>query len=93
MKAERDSLRSEGVYRGIGFAAMIELTNPGAAMYGIGGARISSQDGAQVRLDSAGSIVVHTSITEQGQGTDAIIGQIAASAFGTSARHGEGRDR
>lgn len=84
MKAERDRLRGEGIYRGIGFAAMIELTNPGAAMYGIGGARISSQDGAQVRLDSSGSIVVHTSVTEQGQGTDAIMGQIAATAFGTS---------
>ena len=40
MRSERDSLREKGVYRGIGFAAMIELTNPGAAMYGIGGARI-----------------------------------------------------
>jgi len=84
LKAERDRLREQGVYRGIGFAAMIELTNPGAAMYGIGGAHISSQDGAQVRLDSGGSIIVHTSITEQGQGTDAIIAQVAATAFGTT---------
>ncbi len=84
LQAERDGLRNDGVYRGIGFAAMIELTNPGAAMYGIGGAHISSQDGAQVRLDSGGSIIVHTSITEQGQGTDAIIAQVAATAFGTS---------
>jgi carbon-monoxide dehydrogenase large subunit len=84
LQAERDTLRGDGVYRGIGFAAMIELTNPGAAMYGIGGAHISSQDGAQVRLDSGGSIVVHTSITEQGQGTDTIIAQVAATAFGTT---------
>ncbi|MFT5181211.1 MAG: carbon-monoxide dehydrogenase large subunit, partial [Alphaproteobacteria bacterium] len=84
MKAERDTLRKDGVYRGIGFAAMIELTNPGAAMYGIGGAHISSQDGAQVRLDSGGSIIVHTSVTEQGQGTDTIVAQIAATAFGIS---------
>ncbi len=84
LQAERDGLRAQGVYRGIGFATMIELTNPGAAMYGIGGAHISSQDGAQVRLDSGGSIIVHTSITEQGQGTDTIIAQVAATAFGTS---------
>ncbi len=84
MRSEQEKLRGEGIYRGIGFAAMIELTNPGAAMYGIGGARISSQDGAQVRLDSSGAIVVHTSVTEQGQGTDAIMGQIAATAFGTT---------
>jgi carbon-monoxide dehydrogenase large subunit len=84
IKTERDSLRKDGVYRGIGFASMIELTNPGAKMYGIGGAHISSQDGAQVRLDSGGSIIVHTSVTEQGQGTDTIIAQVAATAFGTS---------
>ena len=35
-----------GVYRGIGFAAMIEVTNPSPAFYGVGGARISAQDGA-----------------------------------------------
>ena len=82
IKNDRDKLRELGVYRGIGFAAMIELTNPGALMYGVGGARISSQDGAQVRLDSGGSIIVHHSVTEQGQGTDAIMAQIAATAFG-----------
>src|SRR3546814_10393682 len=88
LKAERARLRGEGIYRGIGFAAMIELTNPGAAMYGIGGARISSQDGASVRLDSGGSIVVHTPVTEQGQGTEAVRGQNAATAFGGAADQG-----
>ena len=81
--AERDRLRGEGVYRGVGLAAMIELTNPGP-VYGQGGARIAALDGAQVRLDSGGSVIVHTSSTEQGQGTEAIMAQIAATAFGIS---------
>ena len=82
--AECDRLRGEGRYRGIGLAAMIELTSSGPPGYGKGGARISAQDGAQVRLDSAGSIVVHSSVTEQGQGTEAILAQIAATTFGTT---------
>ncbi|MDH3739034.1 MAG: molybdopterin-dependent oxidoreductase, partial [Alphaproteobacteria bacterium] len=81
--AQRDQLRSAGIHRAVGLAAMIELTNPGP-VYGQGGARISAQDGAQVRLDSGGSVIVHTSATEQGQGTEAIMAQIAATAFGTS---------
>jgi len=42
------------VHRGIGLASFIEVTNPSAAFYGVGGARISSQDGATVRLDATG---------------------------------------
>jgi carbon-monoxide dehydrogenase large subunit len=83
LRDEQQRLRAAGVYRGIGLASFIEVTNPSAAFYGVGGARISSQDGAAVRLDAAGSIVCHTSITEQGQGSEAIIAQIVATAMGT----------
>ena len=51
LRAEQTRLREQGVHRGIGFASFIEVTNPSAAFYGVGGARISSQDGATVRLD------------------------------------------
>src|ERR1700720_425597 len=50
LRAQQRQLRAQGVYRGIGFAAFVEVTNPSAAFYGIGGARISAQDGATVRL-------------------------------------------
>ncbi len=83
LKTERDRLREKGVYRGIGLATMIELTNP-STLYGQGGALIAAQDGAQVRLDSSGSIIVHTSVTEQGQGVETVMAQIAATAFGIS---------
>ncbi|MFZ2736796.1 MAG: xanthine dehydrogenase family protein molybdopterin-binding subunit [Burkholderiaceae bacterium] len=82
LRAEQAALREKGIYRGIGFATLIELTNPGAAFYGVGGARISAQDGATVRLDPAGGIVVLVSVGEQGQGAEAIFAQIAADAVG-----------
>ena len=82
LRAEQTQLRAKGVYRGIGLAAMIEVTNPSPAFYGVGGARISAQDGATVRLDPAGMVNVLVSVTEQGQGTEGIFAQIAASAVG-----------
>jgi carbon-monoxide dehydrogenase large subunit len=57
--AEQKALRAKGVYRGIGFATLIELTNPGAAFYGVGGARISAQDGATIRLEPGGGVDHH----------------------------------
>ncbi|CAN1560252.1 CoxL Aerobic-type carbon monoxide dehydrogenase, large subunit CoxL/CutL homologs [Rhabdaerophilaceae bacterium] len=82
LRAEQDELRQAGIYRGLGFAAFIELTNPSPFMYGIGGARISAQDGATVRMDPDGSVVVLSGVTEQGQGTEAILAQIAAHGVG-----------
>jgi carbon-monoxide dehydrogenase large subunit len=82
LKAEIAELRKQGIYRGIGFAALIELTNPSAAFYGVGGARIASQDGCTIRLDPSGAISVSVSVGEQGQGNDGIYRQIAADAVG-----------
>jgi len=84
LREEQKALRGKGVYRGIGLAAMIEVTNPSPAFYGVGGARISAQDGATLRLEPTGMVTVMCSVTEQGQGTEAIFHQIAASAVGVS---------
>ena len=84
LRKEQAALRANGVHRGIGIAAMIEVTNPSPAFYGVGGARISAIDGATLRLDPQGAVVVSCSVTEQGQGTEAIFAQIAASAVGVS---------
>ncbi len=84
LRAEQQRLRAQGIHRGIGFAAMIEVTNPSPAFYGVGGARISAQDGATLRLDPAGMVNVLVSVTEQGQGTEAVFAQIAATAVGVS---------
>jgi carbon-monoxide dehydrogenase large subunit len=84
LRQEQKQLRARSVYRGIGLAAMIEVTNPSPAFYGVGGARISAQDGATLRLEPTGMVTVMCSVTEQGQGTEAIFAQIAASAVGVS---------
>jgi carbon-monoxide dehydrogenase large subunit len=84
LREEQKTLRSRGVYRGIGLAAMIEVTNPSPAFYGVGGARISAQDGATLRFEPTGMVTVMCSVTEQGQGTEGIFAQIAASAVGVS---------
>lgn len=82
LRAEQAALREQGIYRGIGLAVLVELTNPGAAFYGIGGARISAQDGATLRLEASGLVTCLVSVGEQGQGTETIFAQIAADAVG-----------
>ncbi len=82
LRAEQARLRARAIHRGIGLASFIEVTNPSAAFYGVGGARISSQDGATVRLDAAGAVFVHSGVTEQGQGAEAVLAQCVASSFG-----------
>ena len=84
LRAEQSGLRKRGVHRGIGIASFIEVTNPSAAFYGVGGAKISSQDGVAVRLDAQGSVICQTSITEQGQGSESLTAQIVGSVLGVS---------
>jgi aerobic carbon-monoxide dehydrogenase large subunit len=82
LRAEQARLRGQGVHRGIGFASFIEVTNPSAAFYGVGGARISSQDGATLKLDATGAVFCHSGVTEQGQGAESVLAQCVATSFG-----------
>ena len=84
LRAEQAALRKKNVHRGIGIASFIEVTNPSAAFYGVGGAKISSQDGVAVRLDAQGAVICQTSITEQGQGSESLTAQIVGSVLGVS---------
>ncbi|MFB9266962.1 xanthine dehydrogenase family protein molybdopterin-binding subunit [Bradyrhizobium erythrophlei] len=84
LRAEQAALRGRNIHRGIGIASFIEVTNPSAAFYGVGGARISSQDGVAVRLDAQGAVICQTSITEQGQGSESLTAQIVGSVLGVS---------
>jgi carbon-monoxide dehydrogenase large subunit len=84
LRAKQAALRRRNIHRGIGIASFIEITNPSAAFYGVGGARISSQDGVAVRLDATGSVICQTSITEQGQGSESLTAQIVGSVLGVS---------
>lgn len=84
LRAEQAELREKGIYRGIGIAPFVEITNPGATFYGVGGARISAQDGAVVRLTPSGDVHCAISVTEQGQGTETIIAQVVADQLGVT---------
>ena len=82
LRAEQARLREKDIHRGIGLASFIEVANPSAAFYGVGGARISSQDGATLRLDATGAVFCHSGVTEQGQGAESVLAQCVATSFG-----------
>ncbi|MEY4712903.1 MAG: hypothetical protein RIS88_2353 [Pseudomonadota bacterium] len=82
LRQEQAALRKQGIWRGIGIISMIEITNPSAMFYGVGGARISAQDGCNIRMEPGGGIVVMNGTGEQGQGTDTVFAQVAADAIG-----------
>ena len=84
LRLDQSELRGKDIFRGIGIASMIEITNPSAQFYGVGGARISAQDGCTARMDPAGGITLLHGCGEQGQGTETIFAQIAAQVIGVS---------
>lgn len=84
VRADQEKARAQGRHLGIGFVSLVEVTNPSPMFYGVGGAPISAQDGATVRLDAKGALHVASSITEQGQGANTVVAQIAADVFGVS---------
>ena len=83
LRAEQQRLRGEGVYRGIGIASFIKGTAPGPeGYYGAGRAPIASQDACTMSLEPSGGLLCAVGVTEQGQGADAVMRQIAATAVG-----------
>jgi carbon-monoxide dehydrogenase large subunit len=82
LRAEQLELRKRNIHRGIGIATFVEISNPGPAFYGVGGARISSQDGAIVTITPSGDVRCMISVTELGQGAETIVGQIIGEHLG-----------
>ena len=83
LRREQAQLRQQGIQRGIGIALFIKGTSPGPmGYYGTGGAPISLQDACLIKLEPNGGIICAVGVTEQGQGTNTIVGQIAASVLG-----------
>ena len=85
LRAEQAELRKKGIHRGIGLATFIKGTAPGPhGYYGAGGAPISSQDACTIKLEPNGGIICAVGVTDQGQGVDDVMQQIAASALGVT---------
>lgn len=82
LRADQASLRKKNVWRGIGLASFLEMSNPSSATYGKGGASIASQDACSLRLLPAGDLACAVSINEIGQGAATVIAQIAATIVG-----------
>lgn len=82
LRREQADLREENIWRGIGLATFVELTAVGGAYYGPAQARVSTQDGATVKLEPTGRVNVITSVTDQGQGTPTGIAQIVGDRLG-----------
>jgi carbon-monoxide dehydrogenase large subunit len=78
---EQARARREGRHLGIGLSCFIELTAPGS-FYGSGGAPISAQDSATVRLEPSGTVTALVGVTNQGQGAHTAFAQIIADQLG-----------
>jgi aerobic carbon-monoxide dehydrogenase large subunit len=68
--AEREQARAEGRRLGIGLACYVEGTGVGP------------YEGAHVRVESNGKVVVATGLTTQGQGHETVFAQVAAAELG-----------
>ena len=69
-RAEQAALRARGIYRGLGVSCYVEGTGVGP------------YEGATVRLDASGKVVVATGACSQGQGHETVYAQLAADALG-----------
>lgn len=81
---ERDRLRGQGIYRGLGLSAYVELTSPGPEINGPGHLPIITVESATVKLEPSGTVRCIVGVSEIGQGVRASLAQIAADAIGIS---------
>jgi carbon-monoxide dehydrogenase large subunit len=86
-RAEQEQLRSQGVYRGVGFSTYVEVCGfgPSRALgpdgWGMQGAFFES---AQVRVHPTGTVTVYTGTSPHGQGLETSFAQIVADRLGVS---------
>jgi carbon-monoxide dehydrogenase large subunit len=85
LRQEQQSLRERRVYRGVGMASFIEMTAVGSAVYGANQIAVPAQEGCSVRLEPSGTVLCHSSATDQGQGVRTGIAQIVAQTLGIDA--------
>ncbi|MEK7700447.1 MAG: molybdopterin cofactor-binding domain-containing protein, partial [candidate division NC10 bacterium] len=69
-RREQERLRAQGVYRGIGISGYVE------------GTAIGPYEGATVKLDLQGRVIVATGAVSSGQGHETSFAQVAADALG-----------
>jgi aerobic carbon-monoxide dehydrogenase large subunit len=82
LRRQQSELRQRGIYRGIGLAAFVEQTGVGSALYGPQEVRVAAHETCRLTLESDGSVLCATSITDQGQGTRTALIQIISEELG-----------
>jgi carbon-monoxide dehydrogenase large subunit len=83
LRREHEKLRGEGIYRGIGFAAIVEHSALGPKEVGRKGIDIVlGYESAQIRVEPDGRLTVIVGTHSQGQGHETTFAQIAADEFG-----------
>jgi len=83
LRAEHEALRREGIFRGIGFATFVERTAT-ASQSAAHLRKATWQDGITLAIDPSGAVRCAITVTDQGQGTHAVIGQIVADALASA---------
>ncbi len=84
-RSEQESLRSQGILRGIGFSTYTEICGlapsraVGPSGFGLG---IGLYESALVRVHPTGSVTVYTGASPHGQGHETGFAQIVADRFG-----------
>ena len=81
-RTEQVELRRNGIHRGIGFCTFVELTSIGPEYYGNGGQHISAQETCILRMEASGQVRAYVGTTDQGQGIDTGIQQVASGVLG-----------
>ena len=72
LREQQQELRRRGRYLGVGIGCYVEGTGVG------------SFEGARVRIDASGRVIVFTGATGHGQGHETVFGQIAADLWGVT---------
>ncbi|MCV2488891.1 xanthine dehydrogenase family protein molybdopterin-binding subunit [Geodermatophilus sp. YIM 151500] len=82
LEERRRDAAARGRLLGVGLAAFVELSAPGAMFYGAKGAPITAHDQVEVTLQPDGSVTVLLGTPGQGQGLHTTAAQVVADGLG-----------
>lgn len=82
LPARKEEARKRGRLLGVGMAAFVELTAPGAQFYGGRGAPITAHDQVELRVEPDGTVTVLMGTAGQGQGLKTTAAQVVGDYLG-----------
>jgi carbon-monoxide dehydrogenase large subunit len=78
LRAEQSQKRAEGRLLGIGLSSYVEICGLGPK----GSTPFGAFEGARVRVEQTGTVIVYTGISPHGQGSETTFAQVVADEFG-----------